>query len=202
MINEKYTAKEITIFKGVLKLLNEGLNLHTIKASDIADAANIGKGTLYNYFKSKEDIIAKAIIYNISTQFNYFIDLLEKADSFKEKFYIGLQLIEESSKTKDTTFQLLLSSSGRDELENFLKDGFQIFEDRKLFIKEKILEIADLGYKEEVIKKIHTDNYVLSVFLSCFMGFSQNFCQYSNLSSTKIEEAKANSYKLLIKGLN
>lgn len=202
MITEQYSDKEITIFNGVIKLMNDGVNLHTIKASDIAAAANIGKGTLYNYFKSKEDIIAKTIIYNIITQFQYFIDLVDSVYTFKEKFYIGLQLIEENSKNKDTTFQLLISSFGREELGQFFKDGYQVFEDRKQFIRQRILDLAVLGYNEGIIAEPEDDDYIYTVFISCLMGFSQNFCQGSNLSPEEIYKSKENSYKLLIKGLN
>lgn len=202
MLGEEFSHKEITIFNGVLKLMNEGINLHTIKASDIASAANIGKGTLYNYFKSKEDIIAKTIIYKMVTQFQYFVDLVDSVDTFKEKFYIGFQMIEEGSKTKDSTFQLLISSFGREDLGQFLKDGVQIFEERKQFIRQRILDLASLGYKEGIIKKPEDDDYVYTVFISCLMGFSQNFCQDTSLSPAEVEKAKENSYKLLIKGLN
>ncbi len=202
MINEQYSDKEIIIFNGVINLMNEGINLHTIKASDIAVAANIGKGTLYNYFESKEEIIAKTIIYSMKIQFQHYLDLVDSVDTFKEKFYIGFQVIEESSKSKDFTFQLLLSSIGRKELSQFFKDGFQVLEDRKQIIRNNLLQLAEIGYKEGIIKKSEDEDYVYTVFISSLMGFSQVFCQCSKPSLSTIEKAKENSYKLLIKGLN
>lgn len=173
-----------------------------MKASDIATAANIGKGTLYNYFKTKEEIIGKTIIYMMITQFNYFIELVDSVDTFKEKFYIGFTMIEESARTKDNTFNFLLSFFGRDELKQFLQDGMQILEERKQFIKARILELADLGFNEGIIDEPKDKEYTYFVFMSCLMGFSQNFCQGITLTSEEIEKAKADSYKLLIKGLN
>lgn len=202
MSNENFSEKEITIFNGVIKLINEGSNFHTMKASDIATAANIGKGTLYNYFKSKEEIIGKTIIYIMVTQFQYYVNLVDSVETFKEKFYIGLKMIEESAKTEDKIFQFLLSSFGREELKQFLKDGMQILEERKQFIKTILLDLAKLGYKEGIIAKPEDSEYTYLVFISCLMGFSQNFCQGVTLTEEGIEKAKNDSYKLLLKGLN
>ena len=49
------SEKELAIYQGVLRLLQEGADIHALKASDIAEAAGLGKGTLYNYFSSKEE---------------------------------------------------------------------------------------------------------------------------------------------------
>ena len=54
---KKYTEKELTIFSGVLKLAREGTDLSKITARQIADAAGVGKATIYDYFSTKEEII-------------------------------------------------------------------------------------------------------------------------------------------------
>lgn len=66
---ERYAPKEIQVYEGVLSLLGAGKNLHELKVCDIAAAAGIGKGTVYEYFKSKEEIIEKAAIYKFSVEF-------------------------------------------------------------------------------------------------------------------------------------
>lgn len=47
----KYSEKEIQIFSGVLKLAGQGLDLSRITARQIADAAGMGKATIYDYFR-------------------------------------------------------------------------------------------------------------------------------------------------------
>ena len=49
LVNE-YSEKEISIFKGIMDLLNQGYRIHEMKVADIAAAAGIGKGTVYEYF--------------------------------------------------------------------------------------------------------------------------------------------------------
>ena len=64
MTSPKYKEKELTIMRALLSLISNGASISEIKASDIAREAGLGKGTLYNYFASKEDIFAKTIIYS------------------------------------------------------------------------------------------------------------------------------------------
>ena len=53
LVNE-YSEKEISIFKGIMDLLNQGYRIHEMKVADIAAAAGIGKGTVYEYFATKK----------------------------------------------------------------------------------------------------------------------------------------------------
>ena len=46
--------KVLALYRGVLELLDEGADVNTIKVSDITAKAGIGKGTAYDYFKSRE----------------------------------------------------------------------------------------------------------------------------------------------------
>ena len=66
-MTRRYSEKETAIFAGVMELMRRGEDLYAIKAADIA-AAGIGKGTLYNYFASKEEIILQTLIYNLHTE--------------------------------------------------------------------------------------------------------------------------------------
>ena len=56
MSDKPYTAREEKIFHGVLRLAADGAELSQLKVQDIADASGMGKGTLYDYFRSKEEI--------------------------------------------------------------------------------------------------------------------------------------------------
>ena len=57
--------KVLALYRGVLELLDEGADVNGIKVSDITARAGIGKGTAYDYFKSREEIIACALLYDV-----------------------------------------------------------------------------------------------------------------------------------------
>ena len=49
--------KKAAVFRAVLKLLRQGRPLGDLKVSEIAEAAGIGKGTVYEYFPSREELL-------------------------------------------------------------------------------------------------------------------------------------------------
>lgn len=51
------------IFQGVLSLAQQGVPLYEVKVQAIATAAGLGKGTLYEYFSSKEEILAATMLW-------------------------------------------------------------------------------------------------------------------------------------------
>lgn len=58
MLNEaQRREKERAVYEAVLKLLGEGQDLSDLTVSQIAAAAGIGKGTVYEYFPSKKEIV-------------------------------------------------------------------------------------------------------------------------------------------------
>ena len=56
------------LYDAVLELLNENADVNALTVADITKRAGIGKGTAYDYFSCKEEIIAGAIIYDAQTQ--------------------------------------------------------------------------------------------------------------------------------------
>ena len=53
------------IFQGVLSLAQQGVPMYEVKVQAIATAAGLGKGTLYEYFSSKEEILAAGSSYRV-----------------------------------------------------------------------------------------------------------------------------------------
>jgi AcrR family transcriptional regulator len=60
---EDLPEKVLLLYRAVGELLDEGADLSTVKVSAITSRAGIGKGTAYDYFETKEDMIASALVY-------------------------------------------------------------------------------------------------------------------------------------------
>jgi len=56
-----------------------------MKVSDITERAGIGKGTAYDYFKSKEEIIARALTYDMGAKIQAELNRLKTCKSFAQK---------------------------------------------------------------------------------------------------------------------
>ncbi|MGN0169798.1 MAG: TetR/AcrR family transcriptional regulator [Lachnospiraceae bacterium] len=63
------------MFQACSELIEEGMPIHSIKVVDITSRAGIGKGTAYEYFRNKEELIGEAQLYYFNEQF---LDMKEK----------------------------------------------------------------------------------------------------------------------------
>ena len=64
-------SKVLLLYEAVEQLIVEGVDLNAICVSAITGKAGIGKGTAYEYFDTKEDILACAIMFYIDTLYIY-----------------------------------------------------------------------------------------------------------------------------------
>lgn len=77
--------KALALYQAVLELLDEGRDIYSIKVSDITKQAGIGKGTAYEYFKSKEELIACALLNDVEEKMLAEKENLDRLPSFEEK---------------------------------------------------------------------------------------------------------------------
>lgn len=202
MTTIKYSEKQIDIFNGLIKLMKTGSNPYSIKVSDIAKAANIGKGSIYDHFQSKDEVISQAIIYSIDKEIEYVYSKVQEKESFEEKYYEILRIIIESLEKNLSTINILIYAGGINELYRYLENynyDLTIYINK---INSLFNHILISGLKEEVITKSEDDYYNYMVIHSSIMGFSHYISSKDYYSDTDIEMAMNSSYKLLLKGLN
>ena len=63
-MSREYSPKEKSIYDAIIELFEEGADLNNLTVAEITGKAGIGKGTAYEYFSDKEEMIAKALFYN------------------------------------------------------------------------------------------------------------------------------------------
>ena len=74
--------KERLVYESIRRLIAGGADLATLRTSDIAQAAGLGKGTLYLYFDSKEEMIVKTLFYVLQTQVQQTLQSMDEAKGF------------------------------------------------------------------------------------------------------------------------
>lgn len=197
----RYSDKEITIFNGVIDLIKNGDNLYTIKVSDIAKAADIGKGTIYDYFTSKEEAISKSLMYYIENELQICIERIKNKDSFRDKYYEMLFIIKDGYRSNVYIISSMLSSADSKEIYMHLADetcsGKYIFES----INDIIVHLLKCGEKDGLIK-LEEDMYY---FMMAIRGSISSFSHYINkkeyYDDIDIQKAMETSYKILLKSL-
>ena len=92
MKTEKYDEKNPVsdkverLYEAVRLLLEEGKSINTLTVSEITEKAGIGKGTAYEYFKSKEEMITKAILYGRDNVTRKLQERIASISDFQDKY--------------------------------------------------------------------------------------------------------------------
>lgn len=129
-------------------LLEHGIKNLTI--SQIAKTAGIGKGTVYEYFANKEDIVFEIITLFIGEHEQNFYKKMQEASSTKEKIYYFLILLYDNEDAKKhlslySEFIAVSLIDGTKEMREFS----QSCEDRFTAILKSVFEEAI--QKDEIV---------------------------------------------------
>ena len=102
------------LYEAVEELIFENVDVKEIKVSDITSRAGIGKGTAYEYFKNKEEIISSALLYHIDLICRQMIKNLKELNDFTQAMEFILSSIDREIKKRDCLIQFvhLLSDNG------------------------------------------------------------------------------------------
>lgn len=72
------------LYNAVRQLIEEGTDVVNIKVSSITELAGIGKGTAYEYFDSKEDLVACAVVYHVAVMMDWLGRKFHDGSTFPE----------------------------------------------------------------------------------------------------------------------
>ena len=200
----EYSQKELMIFQGVSKLASQGKSIYTVTAQQIASAAGVGKGTIYEYFSTKEEIIAKAIIYSIEQENIQLKKAVATATNFEGKIGAVFDRVLDSFSNSLSAFNVMMSAGGTKELMAFLCAGSKSYGDVVGQSTKIFTDILACGVDEGKFPLPTEPEYVKMVLSASILAVGKTAIEdmkKENLEETK-EKIKENAYIMLIKALN
>lgn len=191
-----YSPKEILILESVIDMFLAGASFYNMKVADIAAKAGIGKGTVYEYFSSKEEIITKAVAYRIWRELENISREIAGAESFYQCSHIILNKAFNCGRNLSSYILLRLEA---EDLEEICKAVDSIH--HLLVTKEEDVVAAylDLGVKEGCIDKAKAEKIGFQTVISAFMGFDAMEKQYGDKPDKDFIEA---AYSIIIGALS
>lgn len=117
--------KVLAMYEAVFKLLSRDCDVNTIKVADITGLAGIGKGTAYEYFSSKEEIIAASMLYYVQECVDRLREISVSSKQFQKKIYAVMDLIDAHMKEKQGIFLLIKILIGSYEVPKSLKSVYE-----------------------------------------------------------------------------
>lgn len=143
--NCEYLPKERAIYQAVLELFEEGADINNLTVAEITGRAGIGKGTAYEYFSGKEEMIAKAFFYNGEMFCRQLYEGVCKEQSLGDKVNYVLLAMERQMTKTNCVFRLIHMMADNSPVSGWIRE----------LLKEK----KDLGVvpAEAVIRKVLDD---------------------------------------------
>lgn len=87
--------KALAACTAVLELLDAGVDINIMTVSQVAEQAGVGKGTLYDYFTSKEDMVVSAMAYEVQRIAESLSEKVNRESGFEQKVYRIFACMEE-----------------------------------------------------------------------------------------------------------
>lgn len=143
--------KVIAMYEGVIALMNEGMDIHAMKVETITKKAGIGKGTAYEYFKSKEEIIIHALMYDAKKQMWEMYLLQKEKDSFEDKIRVIFECLCEKFKNHDICHQSIQLWFGSFEADQLIRESILQMQRESKEYKEFINGLLKTGMEQGVI---------------------------------------------------
>lgn len=91
---EQLPEKVRRLYQAVAELVEEGADIAGLKVSDITEKAGIGKGTAYDYFDTKEEIIVYALLYDMEESLTQLEEIIWEKETFAEQVELALHTVD------------------------------------------------------------------------------------------------------------
>lgn len=154
------------IYQAVFELFEEGADLNSLTVSEITKKAGIGKGTAYEYFSDKEEMIARAIFYNVEMFCQKICQGINKEKNLYDKVNFVLSTMEQQISHANCLFRLIQIISS-----NFItsKHFREVIKQQRLFGEKPVVNIArqvlkDVFNEKETLSQEKKDYLLLSVY--------------------------------------
>ena len=155
------------IFQGVLTLAQQGVPMYEVKVQAIATAAGLGKGTLYEYFSSKEEILAATMLWCMDRELNALEEQLAACTCFEDQLescqnFVVRMLLERGSSYRVIAAALTTPQDAK-ELPDYAR---------------RPLEVIDTGRREGRVSLSSSDEYCHYVLKAALLSvFAAQSCE-------------------------
>ncbi|KUO52049.1 MAG: hypothetical protein APF76_02610 [Desulfitibacter sp. BRH_c19] len=167
------------------------------KVEEIANEAQVGKGTVYEYFKSKQDLFQEMFKYIHSLYFHEFVVDAANKTSFKEKIKYMLEAnIKFTNEHREMSRIFLSEHPPLDE--KFKKWVLDMHDDYLLFLQKYITE----AISKDEIKEM--DPCLLAKIIAAVITFfgKNMMMNETEMADSDISKLSADTINLLFSGIS
>lgn len=195
-MKDAYSLKEQKILDAAIEIIGNGASeVGSLKVADIAKRAGIGKGTIYEYFSSKDEIICEALCYHIRTNLEKEWAGIYSQCSFRAGVYHAMDCIRQEIMTPSVMNMECLHLIDKALLEKAVAEIKGLLRGRAAEIYGDLLK---RGVEEGLFPLPSSPEYAGQALLNVFCGLNFMFRMGEPVS---YDEYMENAYGMLIKTL-
>jgi TetR/AcrR family fatty acid metabolism transcriptional regulator len=161
------SKKAIEIIKAATLIFSKA-DFHKVTMDEIAEAANVGKGTLYRYYKNKEDLYFSIISKGLEALYRYITTTIEKEQDviskIKKFVYCALRFFE-----KNKPFVIVFLQEEVKFREKGISECTKILDKITNLLEELILEGQKKGIIKENISASLSSIFLIGMTKSAFL---------------------------------
>lgn len=202
-MKKELSAKVLALYRAVCTLVDEGCDINSLTVSQITEKAGIGKGTAYEYFKSKEEIIVRALIYDFRIKAGEIRDRICQVPSFREKVMVILDWLELNFSANKSFMQLIKIGTQSFEIKAALKAECQngLDNDGRELMEGIVNEMINSGIKEGLIDASANRYYASASLTSQIVQFAVYLSSMDTVEGVTVQDAKDYALACVLKTL-
>lgn len=204
-MEQENNKKVLAMYQAVWELIEEGADIYRLKVADITARAGIGKGTAYEYFKSKEELLGRALLYESKMELERLKARVKEQPTMKDALRCCFAWLEEG---RDKCARIMRFAQAAPAFQDTDWTGNPVgcMEEQIGQKAEQLLQIIDAviekGWEEGLISKNIPVKLVRLQILSAGFGFFTFLQMGSPESQKEIVETKEFLYGGIIKSLH
>lgn len=120
---ETISPKVLLLYEAVRELLSEDVDVNNLKISDITQRAGIGKGTAYDYFDSKEEVIIQGVMYHFNRLMETVERSIEEHSTFHDQIRYFLDVIDDNLNQNGCFLKVIRLLLGSSQISGYLQQA-------------------------------------------------------------------------------
>lgn len=190
MNRKPFSEKELAMFQAVIDLIEENVDVNSMKVSDITKKAGIGKGTAYEYFTSKEEMLSKAILWACEKETEKILEMLAGKDTMEAQILSVMDFIKTEMSARKCNMQLLKIQGHSCEIRENLCTEFEKSGIVQEHMERVISVMIAKGHEEQRIAPGLKNEYSYMALMSGFVSYFMYMAREHQSSEVTAEEMK------------
>ena len=191
------------MYEAIAAFVEENRDLSAIKVSEITSRAGIGKGTAYEYFNSKEELIVHATMWLCGQQMNRIVEESSDLKGFKTRVFFLLEWFQNHRAYIEMILKAMKGSFQGDceKIKTFVPEG--LVEQLKKYIEMHMNGLLEIGFQEGIFTEQNVEKRIM-IFVGALMQYGFAIMNRENCAGMQMNETELRefTYECMVKALN